>query len=57
MNVSEIDSLSIRGGASDPEIDPRFAARWSPRAFAEDRLTAAQMASLAEAARWGAVLL
>jgi nitroreductase len=33
-------------------IDDQFLARWSPRAFKTDRLSADQLASLFEAARW-----
>ena len=36
----------------DHPVDPRFPARWSPRSFAADTMSAAQLLSLLEAARW-----
>ena len=36
----------------DHPVDPQFPARWSPRSFAADRMTEAQVLSLLEAARW-----
>ncbi|GAB1363516.1 nitroreductase family protein [Rhodobacter sp.] len=33
-------------------VDPQFPARWSPRAFADTPITAAQVKVLLEAARW-----
>ncbi len=34
------------------EVDPRFLERWSPRAFTDQPISAADVASLFEAARW-----
>lgn len=36
----------------DVEVDPMFVDRWSPRSFASDPLSTAQLQSLFEAARW-----
>jgi len=36
----------------EAEVDPQFLERWSPRAFADDPVDAAHLASLFEAARW-----
>lgn len=36
----------------DHPVDPLFPARWSPRAFAADTLTGAEVLTLLEAARW-----
>ena len=36
----------------DHPVDPQFPARWSPRSFAADTLSEAQVMSLLEAARW-----
>lgn len=36
----------------EAEVDSHFVDRWSPRAFAAEPLTAAQIAALFEAARW-----
>lgn len=37
---------------ADHPVDPMFTARWSPRAFASDELTEAQVLTVLEAARW-----
>jgi nitroreductase len=44
------DTASSR--APHAEVDPLFVERWSPRSFAGERLTADQVRSLFEAARW-----
>ena len=36
----------------DHAVDPQFPNRWSPRSFAQDSLTQAQVMQLLEAARW-----
>lgn len=36
----------------DHPVDPLFPARWSPRAYAADEMTEAQVLTLLEAARW-----
>jgi nitroreductase len=36
----------------DHPVDPLFPARWSPRAFAADTITEAELLTLFEAARW-----
>lgn len=40
------------GRRPDHPVDPRFPARWSPRAFTDRAVTMAEAMSLMEAARW-----
>lgn len=42
--------MSVR--TPDFPVDPQFPARWSPRSFAPEPMTEAQVMSLLEAARW-----
>lgn len=37
---------------ADHPVDPIFVERWSPRAFAEDTISQAELMELLEAARW-----
>ena len=37
---------------TEATVDPRFTSRWSPRAFTGEAISAAEMMSLFEAARW-----
>lgn len=50
MNVSDINALDTRD--SDYPIDPMFLARWSPRAMSGDQVTADEIKTLIDAARW-----
>lgn len=45
-------STSAPGRSTEAAVDPRFVERWSPRAFDERAVPAADLASLFEAARW-----
>jgi nitroreductase len=45
-------TLSANGRTADHDIDPRFLARWSPRAFTGEPMPQALLMSVFEAARW-----
>jgi nitroreductase len=45
-------ALSANGRTADHDIDPRFLARWSPRAFTGEDMPDEVLMSLFEAARW-----
>jgi nitroreductase len=45
-------ALSANGRTADHDIDPRFLARWSPRAFTGEPMPQELLMSLFEAARW-----
>ena len=47
-----METTSIPGRDTEAAVDPRFVRRWSPRAFEERHVPAADLASLFEAARW-----
>ena len=45
-------TLSANGRTADHDVDPRFLARWSPRAFTGEPMPQELLMSLFEAARW-----
>ena len=47
-----METTSVPGRETEAAVDPRFVRRWSPRAFEERPVPAADLASLFEAARW-----
>ena len=52
MNVLEIDPRAHRQQPGDPEVEPMFVQRWSPRALSGQALTESDLRRLIEAARW-----
>ena len=47
-----METTSVPGRDTEAAVDPRFVQRWSPRAFEERPVPAADLASVFEAARW-----
>ncbi len=43
---------TVNGRTADHPIDPMFLERWSPRAFAPETITEADLLTMLEAARW-----
>lgn len=52
MNVSDIDAASVRAVTAGLSTGSQFPSRWSPRAMSGEAVTAAELDSLLEAARW-----
>ncbi len=47
----------VNGRMAAYPIDRMFLERWSPRAFTGEAISEAELATIFEAARWGAVLV